>query len=411
MAAARALASRSAEAGLAAAHAVRAAEPRSALRQAEAGWPTLFADGLALPGSGVSLGLLAGLQRVAGNAAVHHLVQRSATVKRCGADEPAAQVAQRAAILFVQRDDYQDGTPENPNPELPPGSAYAHLDPELRATLGRTLTAHAYGPWAGSKPTNLGAALDQMGVENINTLVQLKGRMFPIGLWSKVETIKNVWTTSSLGIDYNGPSMQGDLDAAQNFCKDTSIGEAYHSGNCWREVVEANTPGLHFCTPNSIHIDPHQTSVGQQGGVQFGGGSIMSYRGNYCKYSLIAFVSHMMDVEGGRAVNVFHRYAMMRDRIRTLRDRAQKMRERGLNVDAQVTTLETLEQRRLALDPTLRGWAVQGFEGGDAGAEAARVGKEMNDIEAQCQRVTTELEGVEASAIEHGQPNSSTQGG
>lgn len=73
--------------------------------------------------------------------------------------------------------------------------------------------------------------------------------------------------------------------------------------------------------------------------------------------------------------------------------------------------MEALEQRRLVLDPTLRGWAVQGFEGGDAGAEAARVGKEMSDIEAECQRVTTELEGVEASAIEHGQPNADTRGG
>src|SRR5262245_18066406 len=145
------------------------------------------------------------LQRLAGNAAVGALLGGAAPlrVQRCGPLHPDCGCAEEAAPLpglTVSRQPadpaaaFQDGTPDNPTPDLPPGSQYAALDPEVRATLGRTLTAKVYGPWVAARPTNLGDALDHMGVENINTLVQLKDRMFPKGLWAKVETIKNVWT-------------------------------------------------------------------------------------------------------------------------------------------------------------------------------------------------------------------------
>jgi hypothetical protein len=361
------------------------------------------------------------LQRLAGNAAVGALLGGTAArpasppVQRCGplhpdcgcAEEPATALALAPLTVSRQPDSpaggFQDGTPDNPTPELPPGSQYAGLDPELRATLGRTLTAKVYGPWVAAKPTNLGDALDHMGVENINTLLQLKNRMFPKGLWTRVETIKNVWTTSSLGIDYNGPSMQAELDAeGSGFCKDTTIGEAYHSGECWREIVDANAPGLHFCTPDSIHIDPHQTSTGTQGGIQFGGGSFIRLRDNYCSYSMIAFVSHMMDVEGGRSVNIFHRYAKIRERIGAAKTKAQRLQATAPEAGGHVSTLDSLEQRRLALDPILRGWAVQGFQGGDAGDQVRDVDTRMDGIEADLDRVEQALTDIET---QHAEPD------
>jgi hypothetical protein len=352
------------------------------------------------------------LQRLAGNAAVGALLGGAAAlpVQRCGPLNPDCGCAEEHDApppLTVSRQPadpgsgFQDGTPDNPTPELPPGSQYAGLDPELRATLGRTLTAKAYGPWVAARPTNLGDALDHMGVENINTLVQLKTRMFSKGLWAKVQTIKNVWTTSSLGIDYEGPSMAAELDAENSgFCKDTSIGEAYHSGECWREIVEANTPGLHFCTPNSIHIDPHQTSTGTQGGIQFGGGSFISLRDNYCSYSMLAFISHMMDVEGGRSVNIFHRYAKIRERIAAAKTKAEQLQPTAPEAGAQLPTLQSLEQRRLELDPVLRSWAVQGFQGGDAGDQVRDVDTKMDAIEADLDKVEAALTDITARHTE-----------
>jgi hypothetical protein len=359
--------------------------------------------------------LLAGvlnLQRLAGNAAVGSLLGGgiAVPVQRCGPLHPDCGCDEEVAAsppLTVSRQPgdpgagFQDGTPENPSPDVPPGSQYAGLDPELRATLGRTLTAKVYGPWVAARPTNLGDALDHMGVENINTLVQLKNRMFPRGLWGKVQTIKNVWTTSSLGIDYNGPSMEGELDAeGSGFCKDTSIGEAYHSGECWREVVDANTPGLHFCTPDSIHIDPHQTSTGTQGGIQFGGGSFVRLRDNFCSYSMLAFVSHMMDVEGGRSVNIFHRYAKIRDRIAAAKTKAEQLQATAPEAGGHLPTLQSLEQRRLQLDPILRGWAIQGFQGGDAGDQVRDVDAKMSAIEADLDTVEQALTDITARHTE-----------
>jgi hypothetical protein len=351
------------------------------------------------------------LQRLAGNAAVGALLGGVAAlpVQRCGPLHPDCgchEDLDASTPLTVSRQPadgagFQDGTPDNPSPGLPPGSQYAGLDPELRATLGRTLTAKVYGPWVAARPTNLGDALDHMGVENVNTLVQLKNRMFPKGLWGKVETIKNVWTTSSLGIDYNGPSMQGELDAeGSGFCKDTSIGEAYHSGECWREIVDANTPGLHFCTPDSIHIDPHQTSTGTQGGIQFGGGSFIRLRDNYCSYSMLAFVSHMMDVEGGRSVNIFHRYAKIRDRIASAKTKAEQLQATAPEAAGHLSTLQSLEQRRLDLDPTLRGWAIHGFQGGDAGDQVRDVDAKMSAIEADLDKVEQALTDITARHTE-----------
>jgi hypothetical protein len=377
----------------------------------------------ALPVMGISVGrlhlpqqaeLVGRLQRHAGNAAVQGLltgiastpVQRSARggASACGCSSCAHGLESEEAAPGTVREErvqrFIDGTAENPTDELPPGSRYAGMDADVLQMLGRTLKAKTYWHWVNTKPTNLGQALDRLGVGDINTLVQLKRRMSAKGLWGNVVTMRNVWTTSSLGIDYNGPSMQGAVDAEDSgFCKDTTIGEAYHSGNCWREVVDGGTPGLHFCTPNSIHIDPHQTSTGYQPGLQMGGGSIIRYRGNFCWYNLLDFVGHMMDVEGGRPVNVFHRYHQLGDRISRAQGRARSFADRSEEARNQIPVLEQLEQRRVALDDTLRTWATRGFEGTDASEETRRVIRELDDIEARLRRVEDTIRGIQESEV------------
>lgn len=99
------------------------------------------------------------------------------------------------------------------------------MEETLRAVLGRTLTAKTFWLWVNGKPTNLGAALDMLGPADLNTLVQLHRRLTTAGLWGNITTIKTVWTPSSLGITYNGTSMQSVLDNPDrnDFCKDTTV--------------------------------------------------------------------------------------------------------------------------------------------------------------------------------------------
>ena len=94
------------------------------------------------------------LQRQAGNAAVGELLRSTVPLaaQRCGGEvhagcpcaEGEAPAAAAPPITAARQPGpdaagFQDGTPDNPNPNLPPGSQYEHLDPELRSTLGRTL--------------------------------------------------------------------------------------------------------------------------------------------------------------------------------------------------------------------------------------------------------------------------------
>jgi hypothetical protein len=351
--------------------------------------------------------LLLRLQRSVGNAAVSNLVRstrRSTPLQRgCGAEctcETCQSSAAAKERVMAQaalpsggspslQGEFVDGTADAPSDQLPPGSAYASMDADLLAMLGRTLKAKSFWRWANARPTNLGAALDLLGPADLDTLVQLKGRLMARGLWANIETIRNLWSTSSLGVDYNGPSMQSAVDASDQFCKDTMVGESYHDGSCWREVVQANTPGLHFCTPNSVHIDPHQTSVGRHWGIDVGGDSIIGSRSNVCSYSLVAFISHMTDVEGGRAVNMFERFEALSARIARLKDGAAK-RSDPVAIGA-VSRLNDYDQKAQALAPVLRGWAVQGFEGGDAGPQVQRTDQEMDTIEQGCKQVEADL--------------------
>ena len=253
--------------------------------------------------------------------------------------------------------------------------------------LGRTLKAKTFWRFAGGQPTNLEKAIDLLPVADIDTLVQLKTRMSAYGLWSYVETIKGLWSTSSLGIEYNGPTMQNAIDGSKNFCKDTMVGESYHGGaSCWREVVAANTPGLHFCAPNSIHIDPHQTSVGKGWGIEVGGGKIGT-RNDVCSYSLLAFISHMADVEGGRTVNMFERYDKLVERIKVLRPKAEQHDAANLPPGRLAARVNDLDQRAQVIRPVLQAWAAQGFEGGDAGAQVKSTDATMDEIENGCEEI------------------------
>ena len=311
----------------------------------------------------------------------------SRTVQR---DAASAQVVQR---------DFVDGTVDAPSPDLPPGSQYASMDPELLAMLGRTLTRKTLWIFNGAQATNLGMALDHLSPADINTLVQLHTRMSAVGLWHFIDTISGVWSTSSLGVDFTGPGgIEAEVDARPDFCKDTAIGESYHQGqSCWREMVPSGTPGLHVCGPGSIHIDPHQTVESERGtGWTFGDWSIQFTE--VCKYSFLAWIGHMMDVEGGRDVNVFTRFDHDRTsrpegRITQVRTELETLRGTDAEfVERTLPRLAALDDRLAALEPILRGWAAQGLEAGNGPADAQRVLGELDAVEAEADQIRNEIQ-------------------
>ena len=370
-----------------------AAEPTHADRRRRpgAGWPAT-----ATTTATATAQRMLRLQVAAGNRAVSRML----VVQRCGGEVhagcPCAEEATPVQRGGVQQDTVQrftDGTPEAPSPELPPGSPYAGMHPDLLAMLGRTLVAKTYWHWVNVRPTNLGAALDALGAADINTLVQLHIKLAAAGLWGNIQTIKGVWSTSSLGVDYNGPDMSAAVDGNPDFCRDTAIGESMHKGqSCWRQMVTPGTPGLHACMPGSVHIDPHQTVETSRGtGWAFGGrwGVRLVDR---CKYAFAAWFDHMADVEGGRPVNVFTRVDQDRKRIAQLRG--------GLTGDAaHIAALDALNARLDALTPTLRRWATTGMEGSDEpAAEVSTVQAELTAIEDGVAKVDQETHVPEPAA-------------
>jgi len=361
--------------------------------------------------SGVPAAVLR-LQRQIGNARTAAVLQRAAarqppapvSVQRCGGEvhegcacaEEAAASVQTLREAPVQR--FTDGTEDAPSPDLPDGSPYATMSADLRTTLGRTLTGKTFWLWANgpNRPTNLGAALDKLGAADLNTLVQLYNRMSAAGLWSKIVTIKTVWSTSSLGIDFNEDgTMQAAVEAG-NFCKDSSLGQAYHPGKeCWREMVDSGTPGLHACFPGSIHIDPHQTVSGRAPGITFGWNGV-GFR-MMCFYSLLALVDHMGDVEGGNAVNVFTRVRGLRARIQPTADRIAGKIGTNPELSTHQAAVAGLPARLDAIDPILRRWSIQGLEGGDGTPEVTRVNSEVRAVEDELNAANTAVDNTEFS--------------
>ncbi len=353
------------------------------------------------------------LQRQIGNARTAAVLRRAspppardavpASVQRCGGEvhegcacaEEAAATVQTTREAPVQR--FTDGTPEAPSPDLPDGSPYATMSADLRATLGRTLTAKTFWRWSNGRPTNLGAALDMLGGPDINTLVQLYNRMSGAGLWSKIVTITNLWSTSSLGIDFNEDgSMQTAVEAG-NFCKDSSIGQIYHSGKeCWREMVPSGTPGLHACFPGSIHIDPHQTVSGRAPGLVVWGPIPVGIR-MMCFYDLLSLVDHMSDVEGGRPVNIFTRESGLRARIQPTADRIAAKIGAHPELSTHQAAVAGLPARLDAIEPILRRWSIQGLEGGDGTPEVARVTAEVQAVEDALNAANTAVDNAEPS--------------
>jgi hypothetical protein len=136
-------------------------------------------------------------------------------------------------------------------------------------------------------------------------------------------------------------------------------------------MVEPGTPGLHVCMPDSIHIDPHQTVDGKGWSWSWGSGG--PEFGTSCTYSFLAFLGHMMDVEGHRPVNPFTHHGQIVSRINSLLPQLEQRVREFPDISAQRDDLRALQTEMQAVAPILRRWSLQGKEGGDD-AEARPAG-------------------------------------
>jgi hypothetical protein len=148
-----------------------------------------------------------------------------------------------------------------------------------------------------------------------------------------------------------------------------------------------------------VHIDPHQAVAGKTTGWGFGGEWGIKLVDDVCTYSLMAFIDHMMDVEGGRPVNVFTRRGQLYGRIRTARERVTAAVDLAPDVASHTATLDSLEQRLDRLGTVMQGWAIRGFEGDDGSAEAKRVLDELDAIESELQAVEQHLADVREGSM------------
>ncbi|GAC1625097.1 MAG: hypothetical protein NVS4B9_16590 [Ktedonobacteraceae bacterium] len=270
-----------------------------------------------------------------------------------------------------------------------PGSPYASLPADLVTTINRSFNERVQKAansehnldngfcWGNCQPATVWDALNNYGVADINTLVEIYQRAG--GAWQYIDTIQNVWTGSSRGFLFTCKKQAGliaYIKRSSNLCKDSDVGQSEHQKpspkDCWREVV-AGGLGLHFCldrggsvTGNELHIDLHQTvnERDEDGSC------------TYNKNPFGALGRHWLDVFTGYDKSVFE---VFQDDVNRANDLRQKY-----NITSN-KDLGALEARLVALKPYMQQQAVRGQEGEQQAekekkAEVQEIGSKLTEI-------------------------------
>lgn len=310
------------------------------------------------------------LQRSTGNASFAGWIARSRrpqgawpsiSIQRCGAEVhegcPCADGAQAGGMpTAVQSQSTVQRHTEDPKPppgELGPDSPYLRLPAPLLAVIKKSYTERTM-LFAHRDEESLDEVLDRMSTSLVNAMVKIHSRGGPI--WSFVDTIVWVWITDNYGMTFKSTAgdIGGTLKDNPSFCKDSALGQIYHSGSqCWREMTDGGA-GLHVCVGSevSMHVDPHMP-VKQKGGGSTGSGAMKgaaigallgplgiivgagigaaagyatgggeSDLGDVCVYDAALWFSHASDVLSGKTgADVFSRVDTARSNLSSLKDR------------------------------------------------------------------------------------------
>lgn len=363
-----------------------------------------------------------GMQAELGNAAVARMLR----VQRCGGQVHAGcgcaggagQAREDEEVLRADGRAVQ----RQPNPppsaatedksQLKPDSPYRKFPGPLIETLRRSYQAQSM--LMGHKPDeSLDDVLDRISLASLNGLAQVYSRAG--GLWDFVDTITWTWATSSRGFRFKPAKggLQAAVIADPRFCKDTKVGQIYHSGQeCWREMVTGG-PGLHVCIGGEyeFHIDPHQAVAGKGHGaltgiakgaaavlgLGFGGifgaaaaaaatdqllGGGSGDMGDYCIYDPVGFLSHGKDVFlGGNEPDVPERADNAQSEIGNLLGRIGKLSsEHAKDCAGFKTDLETDRDNLKKLMPKLRAFSAGQYNLDPGQPVAQQVGDRMQQI-------------------------------
>jgi Domain of unknown function (DUF4157) len=270
-------------------------------------------------------------------------------------------------------------------PPMSQVSPYAALPEDLLQTLHNSFNERKRGLadasqnlengfcWGKCNPQDLWQALEQFGVADINTMVQIYKLSSTIGeVWNHVHSIQKVWTRSSRGIKFNGSGIQELVKSMRqnpSLCKDTKTAQFLHKGQeCWREV-KAGGLGLHICLDKSfrdsgvtheIHIDLHQTVNGKK-------------LDGICDYNMNPFGiwgQHMMDLmnrdaSSGYKPSVFERFDLAHQQVKDLK---QKLRQGSVDYSILINLEAQLNQ--ITPYPYMQQQAISGLQGENQAEQA-----------------------------------------
>lgn len=302
-------------------------------------------------------------------------------------------------------------TPPALDTTLSPGSPYAGLPPELLDTLRTSFVERTDANknldnafWAGPT-TSFEEALNRISTLDIATLVEVYQRAKAVGIWTYIHSIRNVWTGTSRGFEFNSPfvnELSAALQQSEHFCKDTMIGEALHAGSCWRETVDG-TPGLHVCLGSGvpgIHIDMHQTILGTITGVNplglnpFNDTPLLMSR--TCLYDPLAVLQHWNDLSGSGDDSIFTRIGRERSTINSLRSEYNRNApdDQSQYLPEIPGDLTVAEHKLDALEPVLRRFAVEGFKGEQDASAAPDVTETFRQVDETIANVRRLLDNV-----------------
>ncbi len=302
-------------------------------------------------------------------------------------------------------------TPPAVDTTLSPGSPYAGLPPELLDTLRISFVERTDANrnldnafWAGPT-TSFEEALNRIATLDIATLVEVYQRAKAAGIWTYIHSIRNIWSGTSRGFEFNSPfvnELSAALQQSEHFCKDTMIGEALHAGSCWRETVDG-TPGLHVCLSSGvpgIHIDMHQTILGTITGVNplglnpFNNEPLLMPR--TCFYDPRSVLEHWNDLSGSGDESIFARIGRERATINNLRSEYSRNAPDGQSqyLPEIPGDLNAAERKLDTLEPVLRRFAVEGFKGEQDASAAPDVTETFRQVDETIQNVRRLLDNV-----------------
>ncbi len=365
------------------------------------------------------------------------------TLQRCGAEVhegcPCAEgkALPPLSMQTMPAVQLQPATDQPAPGELKADSSYQRLPGPLLTAIKKSYTDKTM-LFGHGEQESLDDVLDRLSTSVINALVRIYSR--GAAVWSFVDTIVWVWITDNWGMTFKstGGDIAGALKNDPRFCKDSPLGQVYHSGSeCWREMTDGGA-GLHVClgADKSMHVDPHMP-VKQKGGGSTGTGALegaaigalwgpigvlagaavgaaigsatgggTSDKGDICVYDTALWLQHASDVLSGKTgPDLFSRVDTARSNLESVDKRigvlpasAQKSRLAGELRAARATFDKVLRATRSAATRPIDGGQPLDEQVGQSVAEIEPLLPDLENVEGEIDRIGGQVDQLQSGA-------------